>query len=103
MKIAPVADIKARLSSYLDECQDAPVIVTRNGRPAALLIPAPEDDEDLERLLLAYTPRFRRLIDEAAARVARGEGMLHEDFWEAAEKADTTNPAGEGRAKRTRR
>jgi prevent-host-death family protein len=100
VKIAPVADIKARLSSYLDECQDAPVIVTRNGRPAALLIPAPEDDEELERLILAHTPRFRRLIDEAAARVERGEGMSHEDFWKAAEKAG--RPASVRKGKGTR-
>ena len=99
MKIAPVADIKAHLSSYLDECQDAPVIVTRNGRPAALLIPAPEDDDDLERLLLAHTPRFRRMIDDAAARIEKGEGMSHEDFWATAEKAEGAKSPRKRKAK----
>jgi prevent-host-death family protein len=100
VKIAPVADIKARLSSYLDECQDAPVIVTRNGRPAALLIPAPEDDEDLERLILAHTPRFRRMIEEAAARVEHGDGMSHEDFWKEVENAGRPASVRKGKGAR---
>ena len=49
MKIAPVADVKARFSAYLKRCKDGPVIITRNGRPAAVLIAAP-DEEELERL-----------------------------------------------------
>ena len=32
MKIASVADIKARLSAYLKESEQGPVVVTRNGR-----------------------------------------------------------------------
>jgi prevent-host-death family protein len=100
VKIAPVADIKAHLSSYLDDCQDAPVIVTRNGRPAALLIAAPEDDEELERLILAHTPRFQRLIDDAAARIEKGEGMSHKDFWEAAEKGGGMKATRKGKATR---
>jgi hypothetical protein len=34
MKIASVADVKARLSAYLEETQEGPVIVTRNGQAA---------------------------------------------------------------------
>jgi len=33
MKIAPVADVKARLSAYLEECEtEGRVIITRNGK-----------------------------------------------------------------------
>ena len=85
MKIAPVADVKAKLSSYVEACHDDPVIVTKNGRPAALLVAAPEDSADLERLVLANTPRLRHLLDEAEARIREGRGLDHEDFWRAAE------------------
>lgn len=68
MKIAPVAEVKARFSAYLERCQDGPVIVTKNGRPVAVLISILEDDE-LERLVLAHTPRFRRLLDAAEQRI----------------------------------
>ena len=37
MKIAPVADVKARLSSYLEQVENGPVIITKNGRPVAAL------------------------------------------------------------------
>ena len=36
MRIAPLADVKARLSAYLDECGiEGPVVITRNGKAAA--------------------------------------------------------------------
>jgi antitoxin (DNA-binding transcriptional repressor) of toxin-antitoxin stability system len=60
--------------------QDGPIIVTKNGRPVAVLIAVPEDDE-LERLVLAYTPRFRRLLDAAEQRIQQTGGVQHEDFW----------------------
>ena len=85
MKIAPVADFKARLSSYLEQCSEGPVIVTKNGRPTAVLI-AVSDEEELERLVLAHTPRFMALLDSAHERVKRGGGMKHSEFWRAVSK-----------------
>lgn len=92
MKIAPVADVAAQFSAYLDDCQDGPVIITRNGWPVAVLV-APLDDEDLERLVLAYTPRFRRLLDQASERIQSNGGLGEDDFWPAVERA-----TGEGKA-----
>jgi len=57
MKIASVADVKARLSAYLQACEEGPVIITRNGKPAAVLL-AVQDEDELERLVLAYSPNF---------------------------------------------
>ncbi len=45
MKIASVADMKARLSAYLKESQEGPVIVTRNGKAVAVLLAVTDDDE----------------------------------------------------------
>ena len=39
MKIASVADVKARFSSFLRESKEGPVIVTRNGKPVGVLLP----------------------------------------------------------------
>lgn len=83
MKIAPVADIKARFSAYLDACAKGPVVVTRNGRPAAVLV-AITDEDELERFILAHTPRFRRLLEAAEKRVVGKGGLSHEAFWEKA-------------------
>ena len=89
MKIAPVADVKARFSAYLKRCEDGPVIITKNGRPVAVLIAALNED-DLERLVLAYTPKFRHLLDAARERVQRTGGVGHEEFWRSVDTAGTS-------------
>jgi len=43
-----------------------PVVVTKNGRSAALLIPI-DEDTDLETLILSNSSRFWQLFDRAAA------------------------------------
>jgi prevent-host-death family protein len=86
MRIAPVADVKARFSSYVDECRDQPVMVTKNGRPAAMLVSVPTDPDELERFILAHTPRFRRLLEAADRRIRKGRGLEHGAFWKAASR-----------------
>lgn len=85
MKVAPIADVKARFSKYVEECAEGPVVVTKNGRPAAVLV-AVSDNEELERLVLAHTPRFAALLGAAYARVKKSGGVRHEAFWKAAGK-----------------
>jgi prevent-host-death family protein len=86
VKIAPVADVKARFSSYVDECRDQPVLVTKNGRPAAMLVSIPTDPDELERFILAHSPRFRRLLDAADRRIGKGRGLKHGAFWKVASR-----------------
>jgi prevent-host-death family protein len=90
MKIASLADVKARLSAYVDKAEsEGPVIITRNGKPAAVLL-APKDDEELERLVLAYSPRFQALLDKSRRSLKRGEGVSHQDFWRTVPKRSTS-------------
>ena len=80
MKITSVADMKAHFSAYIEKYKDGPVIVTKHGRPVAVLVSMLEDDE-LERFILAHTPRFRRLLDAAEERIQQTGGVKHDDFW----------------------
>ena len=80
MKIASVADIKARFSAYLRAATRGPVIVTRSGKPVGVLL-AIDDEEELERLVLAYSPGLRTILDAARQRIRAGAGIRHEDFW----------------------
>ncbi|MGH9845827.1 MAG: type II toxin-antitoxin system Phd/YefM family antitoxin [Blastocatellia bacterium] len=83
MKIAPVADIKARLSAYLEECaDDGPVIITRNGKAVAVLI-VPLDEDDLERLVLSRSPQFQALLGKSRRSIAAGKGLSRDQFWKA--------------------
>src|ERR1700722_10629810 len=80
MRIASVADVKARLSAYLKESESGPVIVTRNGRAVAVLL-AITDDDELERLILAHSPKFRAMIDKSRRQIEETGGIPHEQFW----------------------
>jgi prevent-host-death family protein len=100
MKIAPVADVKARLSAYLEMCAESPVVVTKNGRPAALLV-AISDEEDLERLVLAHTPRFRAILDAEQRQIQEGRVLTHREFWRTVSERHRKAEA-ERRAKRLR-
>ena len=81
MKIAPVADVKARLSAYLEQCRaEGPIIITRNGRAIAVLL-SPHDDEDLERLVLSRSPRFQALLDRSRRSIRAGKGLSSQEFW----------------------
>ena len=83
MRIAPLADVKARLSAYLDRCEkEGPIVITRNGTAVGVLI-APLDDDDLEMLLLARSPRFQALLDQSRASIKAGKGLSRKDFWKA--------------------
>jgi prevent-host-death family protein len=80
MKIASVADVKANLSAYIKASTDELVVITKNGKPVAVLLPM-EDDDELERLVLAYSRRFRAILREAREQIRASGGIPHDDFW----------------------
>lgn len=81
MKIAPIADLKAQFSAYLKACEEGPVVVTKNGRPVAVLISV-VDEEELERLILAYSPQFQAILDAARQQIRETGGIRHKNFWQ---------------------
>jgi prevent-host-death family protein len=75
--------VKARLSAYLEECKtDGPIVITRNGRAVAVLL-APVDDDDLENLIVARSPRLQSLLDKSRQSIKAGKGLSRKDFWQA--------------------
>ena len=80
MKIAPVAEVKAKFSAFLDETANGPVVVTKNGRPAAVIVQMTDPDE-LERFILAHSPKFMAMLDAAEERIRRTGGLSQEEFW----------------------
>lgn len=92
MKIISVADAKAHLSAYLKAAEKSPVIITRNGKPAAVLVPA-GDEEELERLVMAYSPKLQAILEAARQRFRAGEGIPHETFWQEVEAVNARKAA----------
>ena len=103
MRIAPLADVKARLSAYLDECgAEGPVVITRNGKAAGVLL-VPHDDDDLERLLLGRSPRFQAMLDRSRQSIKEGRGLSEETFWDAVRKRAQARKAAAAKGRRTKR
>jgi prevent-host-death family protein len=94
MKIASVADVKARLSAYLKESQQGPVVVTRNGKAVAVLLPVTDEDE-LERLVLAHSRKFQALLNKSRRQIDETGGIPHDRFWREVE-AESREATGKG-------
>jgi len=91
MRIASVADVKAKFSGYLNASKQGPVVVTKNGKPVAMLLSVTDEDE-IERMLLAYSPKFQSLLDVAEQQIREGKGISHDDFWREIE-TETPTPS----------
>jgi antitoxin YefM len=73
----PLATVKARLSEIIDRIskQQDRVIVTRNGRPAAVLL-SPDDLESLEETLTVLSdPQLLRHLRDGKRAASRGDVM----------------------------
>lgn len=79
MKIEAIREVKARLSELVSNLPtEGSVIITKNGRPCAVLMPITEDT-DLEVIALSQNKRFWSLYDRALERAKRGGWMQLED------------------------
>ena len=69
MKIESLREVKANLSKIVNELpSERSVVITKNGRPCAVLFPVTEDT-DIESMVLAQNNEFWQLMD-----CARKEG-----------------------------
>lgn len=91
MKIASVADVKAKFSAYVKASGQSPVVITRNGKAVAAIIPL-SDEDDLERLMVGYSPKLRAILSAARRRIAGGQAIPHEQFWREASPAARRKP-----------
>jgi len=72
MKTAPVSDLKARLSEYLNQVKAGmEVLITDRGKPVARLVPIPRSKDLKESLVRMEKQGLIRL----------GSGKLPKDFW----------------------
>jgi prevent-host-death family protein len=66
MKEVPLSEVKDDLSRYLREAEQGPVVITRHGKPAGVLIGF-ESEEDWFDFRLENDPRFLARIERARA------------------------------------
>jgi prevent-host-death family protein len=71
MKIESIREVKANLSKIVGALPtEGSVVITKNGRPCAVLMPVTEDT-DLEIVALSQNKRFWRTYDRALQRAER--------------------------------
>jgi antitoxin (DNA-binding transcriptional repressor) of toxin-antitoxin stability system len=61
MKVVALREAKQQLSGCVVHAQLERVLITKQGRPAALMIGV--EGHDLEHVLLMQNPRFRKMIE----------------------------------------
>lgn len=62
MKTVTVRDLQNKIKACLDRAQEDRVIITRHGKPAAVLIGV--EGEEWETVILETDPAFWRLVQE---------------------------------------
>ena len=68
MKVENLRAVKANLSRIVNELpREGSVVITKNGRPCAVLMPVTEDT-DLETIALSQNKRLWRAFDAALER-----------------------------------
>ena len=93
MKIASVAEIKSQFSAFLKASEEGPVVVTRNGRPVAVIVGV-DDEDEIERLLMAYSPRLQAILEASRKQIREGEAIGHEKIWAEVEASRTPERRG---------
>jgi PHD/YefM family antitoxin component YafN of YafNO toxin-antitoxin module len=64
----------------LKAAEDGPVVVTKKGKAVAVLLSVADDDE-VERLILAHSPKFQKILNRGKQQIRETGGIRHEDFW----------------------
>ncbi len=75
MTTTSLAEVKARLSAFVDSVESTHerIVITRNGRPAAVLV-SPEDLESLEETIAILSdPEAMKEIAEAQTAISHGD------------------------------
>jgi prevent-host-death family protein len=91
MKTASIADMKAHFSAYIRQSEKGPVVVTRKGRPVGVLLGVKDEDE-IERLILGYTPRLRPLVEAWEEQIRAGKASAQADPWAKTEAKPSRSP-----------
>ena len=59
-------EVKNNFSSVIDKLNETgPIVITKNGKGRAILLPV-DESTDIESLLLSASPRFWKVFDRAA-------------------------------------
>jgi prevent-host-death family protein len=99
MRTASAAKIAAQFDDYLETSREQPVLITRNGKPIALLL-AVQDRADAERLAAGRARPLRSIFAEAHEQIQKGGGIPHDQFWREVEQSRSAKRRAPSRGKK---
>lgn len=99
MKTASAAKIAAQFNDYLEASRDQPVLITRNGRPIAVLL-AVQDKAQAEQLASGRSRSLRSIFEKAHEQIQKGGGIPHDQFWREVEQSRQAKRPARSRSKK---
>jgi prevent-host-death family protein len=87
VKTVSAAKIAAQFTDYLEASREQPVLVTRNGKPVAVLM-AVQNQAEAEQAL-GRVRSLRSILQEAHEQIQQGGGIPHDQFWQELEQSRT--------------
>ena len=86
MKTASAAKIAAQINDYLDASREQPVLITRNGKPVAVLV-AVHDTAEAKQIVAGGSRSLRSIFEEAHKQLQQGRGIPNDQFWRERERS----------------
>jgi prevent-host-death family protein len=83
MKTLPLSEVKAKLSQLVDEVEsrDERIVITRKGRPAAVLVSQDDLDSWQETLEITSNRALMTEIRRGIRQIARGQTVTYEEVF----------------------
>ena len=92
-------------TELLDLCGTAMTVAEQlgeAGRHAVAVLVGVQDEEEIERLLMAYSPRLRAILDLSRKQIMEGGGIGHVEFWAEAVPPKARKGRGKPKGKRVK-
>jgi prevent-host-death family protein len=99
VKSVSAAKVAAQFNEYLEAGREQPVLVTRNGRPVAVLV-AVQDRAEAEQVASRRPRLLRSVLEEGHRQIQEGRGIPHARFWREVEESRRANRPAPSRRKK---
>lgn len=81
MKTATATKVAAQFNDYLEASRQQPVVVTRNGKPVAVLISV-RNRSEAERISRGQPRSLRSIFQEATEQIEQHGAIPFDQFWQ---------------------
>jgi prevent-host-death family protein len=98
VKTVSAAKVAAQFDKYLEASREQPLLVTRNGKPVAVLL-AVQNKADAEQAARRHTRSLRSILQQAHEQIEQGGGIPHDQFWREVAELRRKKPAATPRGK----